>query len=332
MPLTKKAEKLKGIVSQPNPSYTRVMRVILPLFLIGCFLIVLFQAFRGDQPSDPSGHASLFVKHVQNNDYKKVVSAFGGNVCRCPAKLGWVSYLIYGSGEEPNLACLMGRTFETGPLKVKAMKSETKSTSILDKPEDFEVSIPLIFNSYRPLFLPLDMAYGYDISAEQFDQFLANPDHEAWKGLTLRMRPSLDKGTVDQPEASKNLVNRQKAEAKKSQHTLEQPDQSSLEQELFGEAARYNTPKDAGAVKLADGTTLSKEAIAARLPRLKSARLRLHMVRRDQRQPFTVFHFVIADPVLALAAEPNHKQEKEIILKNFRPPAPQAAEPEIETK
>jgi hypothetical protein len=313
------------------------MRVILPLFLIGCFLIVLFQAFRGDQPSDPSRHASLFVKHVQANDYAKVVNAFGGNVCRCPAKLGWVSYLIYGSGEEPNLACLMGRDFETGPLEVKAMKSETKSVSILDKPEDFEVSIPLRFNQYRPLFLPLDMAYGYDMSTEQFEQFLADPDHEAYKGLTLRMRPSLDKGTVDQPEASKNLVNRQKTAAPSQSRAdqpdkTDRPDQSALEKELFGEAARYNTPKDAGAVNLADGTKLSKEAIAARLPRLKSARLRLHMVRRDQRQPFTVFHFVIADPVLVVAADSNDKQEKEIVLKNFRPPAPQAAEPIIETK
>ncbi len=316
------------------------MRVILPLFLIGCFLIVLFQAFRGDQPSDPSRHALSFVKHVQNNDYGKVVAAFGGNVCRCPAKLGWVSYLIYSSGEEPNLACLMGRDFETGPLQIKAMKSDTKNFSMLDKPEDFEVSIPLRFNQYRPLFLPLDMAYGYDITIEQFEQFLANPDHEAYKGLTLRMRPGLDKGTVEQPEAATMLVNRQKAAAKKNQTIVKpdqpdqpnQPDQSQLEEELFGEAARYNTPKDAGAVKLADGTTLSKEAITARLPKLKSARLRLHMVRRDQRQPFTVFHFVIADPVLVIAADANDKQEHEIVMKNFRPPPPQAAEPVIETK
>lgn len=294
------------------------MRVILPLFFIGCFLIVLFQAFRGDQPSDPSRHALSFVKHVQNNDYEKVVAAFGGNICRCPAKLGWVSYLFYGSGEEPNLACLMGRHFEIGALEIKAMKSDTKNTSILDRPEDFEVSIPLRFNDYRPLFLPLDMAYGYDISAEQFDQFLADPDHEAWKGLTLRMRPSLNKGTIDQPEAAKLLANRQKKAAK---HIQSQLDQNDLEKELVGEAARYNTPKDAAAVKLADGTSLSEEAVAARLPRLKSARLRLHMVRRDQRQPFTVFHFVIADPVLTFGSD-SEQNTKEIVLKNFRPPAP----------
>jgi hypothetical protein len=235
----------------------------------------------------------------------------------------------------------MGRDFETGPPEVKAMKSETKNFSILDKPEDFEVSIPLRFNQYRPLFLPLDMAYGYDISLEQFEQFLANPDHEAYKGLTLRMRPGLDKGTVDQPEAAKRLITRQKAAAKRKQTIVksdqspqpDRPDQGQLENELFGDAARYNTPKDAGAVKLADGTMLSKEVIEARLPRLKSARLRLHMVRRDQRQPFTVFHFVIADPVLTMAADPRDKTEqaREIILKNFRPPTPQATEPVTES-
>ncbi len=316
------------------------MRVILPLFLIGCFLIVLFQAFRTDQPSDPRRHAFLFVKHVKDNDYAKVVEAFGGNICRCPAKLGWVSYLIYNSGEEPNLACLMGRNFESGPVQVKAMKSDAKNYSVLDRPEDYEVTVPLRFDTYRPMFLPLDMAYGYDISGEQFEKFLADPDHEAWKGLTLRMRPSLAKGAVDQPEASKNLVNRQKAKEKQEQIKQEQnkpgqepgkPDQNDLEKELFGDAARYNTPKDAGGVKLADGTTLSQEAIAARLPRLKSARLRLHMVRRDQRQPFTVFHFVISDPVLC------DEKNNDITLLNFRPPsvttpevtAPAATEPAV---
>ncbi|CAN5214719.1 hypothetical protein BH11CYA1_BH11CYA1_17790 [soil metagenome] len=305
--------------------------MILPLFLIGCFLIVLFQAFGADQPSDPRRHASLFVKHIQENDFAKVVEGFGGNVCRCPAKLGWVSYLIYGSGEEPNLACLMGHSFETAAPEVKAMKSDTKNYSMLDKPEDYQVTIPLTFNSYRPLFLPLDMAYGYDMTAEQFEKFLADPDADSWKGLTLRMRPSLKTGTVDQPEASKNLVNRQRAEQERAElkrsNQTKRPDQSALEAELLGEAARYNMPKDAGAVKQLDGTTLSKEAVVARLPRLKSARLRLHMVRRDPRQPFTVFHFVISDPVLCfdVNGKGSENSAKDIVLKNFRPPAPTAA-------
>ncbi|MDQ5936512.1 MAG: hypothetical protein QG574_3848, partial [Cyanobacteriota bacterium erpe_2018_sw_21hr_WHONDRS-SW48-000092_B_bin.40] len=104
-----------------------------------------------------------------------------------------------------------------------------------------------------------------------------------------------------------------------AKHIQSQLDQNDLEKELVGEAARYNTPKDAAAVKLADGTSLSEEAVAARLPRLKSARLRLHMVRRDQRQPFTVFHFVIADPVLSLSGG-----NKDVVLKNFHASAPQA--------
>lgn len=303
------------------------MRVILPLFLIGCFLIVLFQAFRGDQPSNPSRHALSFVKHVKNNDYGKVVEAFGGNVCRCPAKLGWVSYLFYNSGEEPNLAFLMGQDFEAGPIAVKAMKSDSKNYSILDKPEDFAVAIPLRFDHYRPMFLPLDMAYGYDISADQFEKFLGDPDHEAWKALTLRMRPSLAKGTADEPEAARVLVNKQKQKAKRESSKIgpsteaEKPDQNDLEKELFGDAARYNTPKDAGKVKLADGTALSNEVVAARLPRLKSAILHLHMVRRDQRQPFTVFHFVISDPVLTLPGSNN-----DLVIKNFHAPAPKVSE------
>jgi len=306
------------------------MRLLLPIFLLFCFAIVLFQVFAGDKPGDPTNNARKFVKHVQNGEYARAVEAFGGNICRCPAKLGWVSYLIYGSGEEPNLAFLASRAFEFGPITYKKMKGEAKVTTALDQPEDFEVDVPLRFNRrYEPLFLPLDMAYGYEISEEQLNDFLKDPDHEAWKALTLRLRSGLEKGVTDQPEQSKNLVNR--AEAEKEKETDEKtkseatkPDQNQLEKELFygSDVARYQTPKDAGVVRLADGTLMAPADVAAKLPHLKSALLRLHMVRKDHRQPFTVFHFVVSGPVLSVK-DTNGTSTHDLVLKDFRPPVPQ---------
>jgi len=299
------------------------MKVALPLFLLFCFAIVLFAAFAGDKPGDPTKYARKFVKHVQEGDYARAVEAFGGNICRCPAKLGWVSYLIYSSGEEPNLACMVNKSFAFGPITFKKMASEAKVTTALDAPEDFEVAVPLEFNRlYQPLFLPLDMAYGYEISEAKFNEFLQNPDFESWKGLTLRMRPSLAQGVTEQPEQSRNLVNRAHAqELEQKQNESGAPDQNKLEKDLFagGDAARYSLPRDAGAVRAADGSQISVKILESKLPRLKSALLRLHMVRKDHRQPFTVFHFVVSDPVLTIKKDGG---ERELVLKDFRPPVP----------
>lgn len=319
------------------------MRLVLPLLFAAFFLAVVFVAFKPDQASNPSNAAFKFVKHIQNNDYRKAVDSFGGNICRCPAKLGWVSYMFYASGEEPNLAFMMGKNFDFGPVSFKRMKVETKTTSVLDKPEDFEVSIPLRFEArrYQPLFIPMDMAYGYDITREKFDDFLKDPDKESWKALTLRMRPSLAAGVTTQPAASKNLVSKHRPDAAidgldangVSQTGLKRSpvsgdgegnvDQSKLEKELFGdEAARYITPKDAANVTfIEDGANKIMPAaeVEKQLPRLKTALLRLHMVRKDQRQPFTVFHFVVSDPVLIVPARAG-VAEHEVALKNFKPP------------
>ncbi len=308
------------------------MRLLLPIFLLLCFAIVLFQVFAGDKPGDPTNNARKFVKHVQNGEYAKAVEAFGGNICRCPAKLGWVSYLIYSSGEEPNLSFLVGQPFEFGPITYKKMKGEAQATTALDQPEDFEVDVPMHFNrGYEPLFLPLDMAYGYEISQGQLDDFLKDPDHEAWKALTLRLRPGLAKGVTDQPEQVKILVNRAEAEKAKTQAQTQEstkpdqqkPDQNKLEKELFygSDVARYQTPKDAGSVRLADGSIMPETDVAAKLPHLKSALLRLHMVRKDHRQPFTVFHFVVSEPVLVVTDKDGAKHD--LALKDFRPPVPQ---------
>ncbi len=314
------------------------MRFIITIVGIGVFLIVAFTALKISPDEDtPVKYAKQFLNHLQDGDYPTAVASFGGNICRCPADLGWVSYIIYGSGDYPNLAFMMGKRFVRGGLAYKKMQStvDKSKQTLLERPQDFEMDVPLSFDPaiYAPYFLPLDMAYGLPIKLADLDSFVADPDKECWKSLTLRLRPSLEPGTVTIPEEAKKQIDhymkdkraREKEEreyGKKHGKTATQTATevaAGLAQEALAESAesKYLIPKDAGAVLAADGKPLPTESVASRLPRLKSALLRLHMVRRDPVEPFTVFHFVISDPVLLI---PNKGDYKILVLKNFKPP------------
>jgi len=323
-------------------------------------VIVGFTALKiGPDEDTPVKYAKRFINSVQDDDYRHAVSCFGGNICRCPADLGWVSYLIYGSAEEPNLAFMMGKRFIHSTITFKKLEvamDKSKQTPF-EKPQDFEVDVPLRFEPtiYAPYFLPLDMAFGLPMKSTDLDAFLADPDKDSWKGLTLRLRPSLEPGTVDIPADAKAHIDtyiRDKKRKEKEERKYQQrkngngangsADQSAdkdatnddtkqaetqsdeekarqLARSAVAEAtdAKYVMPKDAAAVTGDDGKVLSPSSIEARLPRLTSALLRLHMVRRDPTQPFTVFHFVVSDPVLSI---PENGGYRRLVLKNFKPP------------
>jgi hypothetical protein len=322
------------------------MRFILTILGIAIFLIVAFTALKISPDEDtPAKYAKQFLNHLQDGDYPSAVSTFGGNICRCPADLGWVSYLIYGSGEDPNLAFMMGKRFVRGGFDIKKMRStvDKSKQTLLERPQDFEVDVPLSFDPviYAPYFLPLDMAYGIPIKESDLNSFVADPDKDCWKALTLRMRPSLNAGTVAIPDDAKKQIDhymkdkraREKEEreyGEKHKNTATQTATevaAGLAKEALAEAenSKYLIPKDAGDVLGADGKPIAKDLVASRLPRLKSALLRLHMVRRDPVEPFTVFHFVVSDPVLLL---PQNGDYKILMLKNFKPPMTGVAVPD----
>lgn len=320
-------------------------------------MLVAFTALKiGPDEDTPVKYARRFINSVQDGDYRHAVGSFGGNICRCPADLGWVSYLIYGSSEEPNLAFMMGKRFihtQTTFKKLDVPVDKSKQTPF-EKPQDFEVDVPISFEPsiYAPYFLPLDMAFGLPMKSTDFEAFLADPDKDSWKGLTLRMRPSLAAGTVAIPADAKAHIDtyirdkkrkekeereyRQKTGGGESRdqttdqdssagHTTDSEAQSDeekarqLARNAVAEAAdeKYVMPKDAAAVLKDDGTPVPVAEIEARLPKLTSAVLKLHMVRRDPTQPFTVFHFVVSDPVLSV---PENGGFRRLILKNFKPP------------
>jgi hypothetical protein len=151
---------------------------------------------------------------------------------------------------------------------------------------------------------------------------LKNPDKDAWKSFTLRFRPGLKAGSIDPPQITvpKGMsedfqsytktkgdmdalltdIGSKRGEArvnqKKSQDGADPDKIASMSeaelQALFGkENTQYLQVKDAGPLYDNNGNLLTVEAAQSRLPRLKQAVLRLHVVRRDKFQPWTIYHF-----------------------------------------
>lgn len=296
------------------------MRFIIILLFLGCFLVIISNSFKlRPTESGPGPRARQFISHVKEGNYEKCVGDFGVNTCRCPASMGWVSYLVYESNQFPNLAFLVGHDFNSGTPSIKQLPSSVEKSSFLDNPEDWDVTAPIYLERYQPLFLPLPLAYGYEMSETDFNTFLADPDKDSWQGFTLRLRPAIKSGTVATPKEAKALENPNSTAEAKEKAIKEQEEASEIAKNLFGEeATRYLYPKDCGKVKKADGSYLSEDEILAKLPRLKSFDLKLHMVRRDNRLPYSVYQFIVDKPVLLL---PSGESMKELKLEHALPPA-----------
>lgn len=315
------------------------MRILYPLVLFVILAAVGITLFKSNSETDPLTTEREFIKTVEAGDYRNAVELFGGNACNCPKKGGWVSYLIYSSAQEPNLAFLMGQSFSHGGEKVRPIESKAKETAVgnilpWQTPEDVVVDVDLKFNKgYEPLFLPLKMAYGHEMTKQEFDDFTRNPDQDAWKGFTLRLRKSIRPGVTARPQKSKGIeyrpdeekpdeINRKQSVNRETISEGEEGDASSsksvepsdesyvykgleddIVEALGEEAALYLRPSDAGDVIDKDtGEKVSMESVKAALPRLQSAKLRLHIVRRGKlNNKWTVYHLGLVEPVVALA-------------------------------
>lgn len=296
-----------------------MQRLLYPLFFICLLVISAYTWMTNFVLLDPKDEAVSFVKDVRDGSLAKTVKHFGGNACHCPAKGGWGSYLIYISGQEPNLAFMQGHPFQMGEAKDTPMHNRHSTLLPWEKPEDAAVDIPVTFDpaKYAPLFLPLQMAYGYPMKVDEFEQFLQDPDKESGRGLTLRLRPSIQPGSIAPPKQELSLealaefedLRKQKSAAEKKKYDELTSD---LVKTLGPEATKYLVPKDASPVLLADGKVMPPDEVAQKLPRLKSAVLRLHVVRRGKLKEWTIYHFGLMNPVLT-------EGDREIALKNDRP-------------
>lgn len=280
--------------------------IVLSVFALSMCLLVMNTVF-----VSPKEEAFAFLENLKHNELSRAVKRFGGNVCRCPAKGGWGSYLIYVSAQEPNLAFTVGKSFSVGEPKIHKVNHPKKKavTVFWETPEDTVVDVPIKFEKNdRPFFLPLKMAYGYKMTEEELIAFSKDPDHEAYKGFYLRLRPSIEKNAILPPKGAiseeaelefQAILKDKSRLLKKDKDALElerrQNEQAAQElREMFGdEAADYVEPKDAGPVVKADGTEMSKEEIEKLLPRLDNCLVRLHVVRKGQLRDWTIFHFAV---------------------------------------
>jgi hypothetical protein len=331
------------------------MRLAYPVVLLVLFLLVGGAWFSMHVGSDPSTEAQTFMTDIQEGRVVHAVKQFGSNVCHCPAKGGWVSYLIYQSGQEHNLAFMLGHPAQLGAPHAAPVATDRPALVPWERPEDYVVDYPVHFEKtiYQPYFLPLPLAYGKNMDLKEFQEFLKDPDKDAWKGFTLRLRPGLAAGVINAPkitvpqEMKDDFVSYRRVQEQMARSSQSDPkadyiketaikvaagktansngvrsnsvsegkkasegtaqnsgsDDSEVSEEymrkMFGaEATEYLIPKDAGNVIGADGKPLSQEDVAAKLPRLIDMVLRLHVVRRDKLQPWTIYHFAVEHPVL----------------------------------
>jgi hypothetical protein len=292
------------------------MRFAYPLLIVLLVILIGTSWISTVMFADPKDEAIAFLKDVQSGGLARSVRHFGGNACRCPAKGGWGSYLVYISGQEPNLAFLTGHQFSLGQPKATPIANKLTTMLPWEKPEDFAVDIPITFDPkvYSPLFLPLSTAYGQPISESTLQKFLSDPDKDAWKGFTLRFRPGLQTGAIAPPseplppEAANEFEALKKdrpgdteKEREHASHTGQMSTEDAVRQALGAEALLYLVPKDAGPIMLPDGSKMPIAQVESQLPRLKSAIMRLHVVRRGQLKDWTIYHFGLMEPVLTLA-------------------------------
>lgn len=265
------------------------LRNLLLFAIIAGVIFIVVRTLASDASTD---EATLFLQKLQDGDSSQVVPQFGENVCHCQPRGGYLAYLKYESGEQDNLAFLLGHPISYGEFSVKSVPTVSKYKGgdvNLEKPESVEIDTPVSFDKgYSPYFLPLDLAFGYPVKKSDFEAFCKEPSADFARALSLRLRPALGPGVVARalPQAKDR-----------------RPEFSAdLYKELLPESqTRYLKPTDAAEIIDDDGKTKPAIAFEKDLPRLKRAILRLYIGRRGELKRWAVKKVRIKDPVFQLS-------------------------------
>lgn len=261
------------------------MRNIHFLLLLLVFGIAAVGVLSEMAMQNPQDEAKKFLNLVQKGDVENALLEFGDNTCHCAPKGGYTSYFQYESGVDPNIAFLVGQPFEMDK-DIPAVQMADKQPYLFpwDKPETYALDAQVFFSekTRAPYFLPMDTAFGEEISEAQLNQFIGDPAEGANRAFSLRLRPKLEAGFIPPHQTTKEDL-----EAEKSAKEV-----------LTPEMAKYLYPKDAAPIKLPDGKTAPIEQFADKLPRLYSAVVRLYIVRRGQLTRWTIKKLQLHDAVL----------------------------------
>ena len=281
-----------------------LLRNLILFLLLAGILAIILRTLASDESTD---EASLFLRKLKEGDVTTLVPQFGENACHCQPRGGYLAYLKYESGEQDNLAFLLGRQFEHGEFSVKPvptiLKSKTSSEVPWEKPESVEIDVPIAFSkdSYSPYFLPMDMAYGHPLKKSELDAFCKDPSVDFARNMAVRLRPSLEPGLV--AKAAPPDPNR-KPEFSADQYM----------ELLPADQTKYVKPTDAGSVLMPDGKTLPASTFAEQLPRLKKATMRLYIGRRGDFKRWAVKKARIKDPLFEVRDEQSKEGFREVQL------------------
>jgi hypothetical protein len=284
-----------------------VLILILALVILGALTLQLVS-------SSPQKEALAFVNALQSGNLGRVIGHFDVNICRCIAKGGWGAYLVYKSGQEPNLAFLVGHNYQTGEPRIVPINQRPKSRFGFpwSQPEEAIVNVTLYFDpkQYSPMFLPLPLAYGMNMSQSEFEKFVRYPADSVGGGFTLRLRPGLKVGSIkaDLKKVDERLRPRFNFDDAKSEINLSQTAGGStttvdtakadslLQAALTARPLKYVVPQDAGKVYAKDGSVVPIESLEKQLPKLKSITLSLNLSHGGPLHNWTVFHLAVIEP------------------------------------
>lgn len=245
--------------------------------------------------ADPEGLARLFVKRVQAGDVAGAQRLFGDPQFRTPPRGGDGAYFVYESGQEPNLAFLVGHPFDIGQTSMRESRSDWY---LIDGVLYAYVTIPLSFRPERdqPYLLPSAMAFGRRMPFVAFMNFVVAPDQTRgeFRDFSLRLRPSIEAGLI-RPPAPRVAVPPPPVGPPGAGPTMPSPAQmAEMSTSLFQAA-----PRDPAPVLLPTGEALTTEQLKRLLPRLRAITLEVHLERRGRLAAFGVSSFQFTEAVLA---------------------------------
>ncbi len=259
--------------------------------LAGCAgLALLFSACTAF--ADAESTARAFLKRVQAGDTAGAKRLLEAAQWRSQPRGGDDAYFVYESGQEPNLAFLVGRPFDVGPMSTRESHSEWYP---IDGSLYAQVTIPLSFRPerYAPYLLPPPMAFGRRMSFVAFMNFVTAPARGEFSEFTLRLRPGVDPGLI-RPPGPRVAAPPPPQAPPGAQPVSPSPE---MRREMFGSLG-MPVPQDPALVLFPSGEALTTEQLKRLLPRLRAITLELRLSRRGRLGSFGVSGFQFTDAVL----------------------------------
>lgn len=270
-------------------------KYLLPIISLFLLLIAFFGfAIISTAQAASTDAAVAFLKAVQTKNIAKAKGLFVDEKRKSLPRGGYDAYFSYASGEDPNLAFLVGQPFKIGTPRITEHLNDSFCFTSLDCSEAEYVEVPLYFSkeTYSPYLLPAELAFSSPYRRyylEDLQKFIKEPlkygknvSLQYGDALSLRLRPSL-KPFIQEPPP-KYIPGPQRPDGLPSP-MMAVPDETA------------SPVRNAGQVFLASGKPMPHAEVERLLPRLEAITVRFYIQREGKLSPWQVFSFEYKDPV-----------------------------------